>query len=276
MATPDVSVIITTYNTPRFLEYCLLGYGRQTVPDFELVIADDGSTDDTRELIEKFDRETPLSIKHVWQEDRGYRKCHILNKGIRASEGEYLIFADGDCIPHSMFVEDHLEARRPKTGFTSRRVKWGKQFTAGLTREYIASGAYESFDLRLIASFLRFDTKRLTRGVRITNGLVSPLINSHRKLLSGCSFSLERAAMEAINGFDEEYEGPGFGPDRDVHLRLESAGYTIRSLMYKALQYHMYHPEVRRPPKNRERYDRLLKERWIQCEKGLRTLSQVR
>jgi glycosyltransferase involved in cell wall biosynthesis len=273
MSTPDVSVIITTYNTPRFLEFCLLGYGRQTAPDFELVVADDGSTGETREVIERFSNDTGREIKHVWQEDRGYRKCHILNKGIRASTGRYLVFADGDCVPHSKFVEDHLAGRRDKTAVTSRRVKWGKRFTEGLTRQYIASGAYESFDLRLISSFLLFDTKRLTRGVRITNPPLSRLLNLHSKLLSGCSFSIDREGIEAINGFDEEYEGPGFGPDRDVHMRLETLGYRVGSLMYKALQYHMYHPEVRRPPQNRERYERLLQERWVQCRKGLRVLA---
>ena len=276
MATPDVSVIITTYNTPRFLEYCLLGYERQTVPDFELVVADDGSTAETRELIERFDRDTSMTLNHVWQEDRGYRKCRIQNKAIRASSGSYLIFADGDCVPHSKFVQDHLEGRLPKTALTSRRVKWGKQFTAGLTTEYIGSGAYEAFDMRLISSFVCLDTKRLTRGVRITNNRLSPLLNLRRKLLSGCSFSLAKEAMEAVNGFDEEYVGPGFGPDRDVHLRLEWAGYQVRSLMYKALQYHMYHPEVARPSKNKDRFDRLLQERWIQCEKGLKSLAQAR
>ena len=273
---PSLSVIITTYNTPHFLEYCLLGYSRQTISDFELIIADDGSTEETAAVIERYAAGRQGGIRHVWQEDHGYRKCHILNKGIRASAGEYLIFADGDCVPHSRFVQDHVECRAEKTALTSRRVKWGEEFSKTITKEYIASGAYETLDPRLLLSALRGDTRRISRGLRIENAFLNDLINRGEKLLSGCSFSLERVAMETINGFDEEYEGPGFGPDRDVDVRLNLAGYTVRPLLHKALQYHLHHLEVPRPPQNRERYDRLLQERWVQCQKGLQSLSDGR
>lgn len=94
-----LSVIITTYNSPVWLEKVLWGYSVQTHKDFEIVIGDDGSRDDTRETIDRLRKETGLTIKHIWQEDKGFRKCRILNKAILQADAPYLVFTDGDCIP---------------------------------------------------------------------------------------------------------------------------------------------------------------------------------
>ena len=75
----DTSVIITTYNNPAWLEKVLWSYTCQTRKDFEILIADDGSNDETRELIEAMRSQVPFPIRHVWQEDDGFRKCRILN-----------------------------------------------------------------------------------------------------------------------------------------------------------------------------------------------------
>jgi len=94
-----ISVIFTTYNSPRWLEKVLWGFDAQTDQDFEIVIADDGSREDTRQLIKRFARATDRPIQHIWQEDDGFQKCRILNKAIVAARGDYLILTDGDCIP---------------------------------------------------------------------------------------------------------------------------------------------------------------------------------
>ena len=86
----------------------LWGFLEQTHKDFEIVIADDGSGDETRQLVENIKKQAPVEIKHIWQQDDGFQKCRILNKAIMASEGNYLIFTDGDCIPRADFVEQHL------------------------------------------------------------------------------------------------------------------------------------------------------------------------
>ena len=96
---PSVSIIISTYNQPEWLQKVLWGYEQQTQTDFEIIIADDGSTEETKMLIESFQKKSSFSILHVWQEDHGFQKTKILNKAIVASKGEYLILTDGDCIP---------------------------------------------------------------------------------------------------------------------------------------------------------------------------------
>lgn len=101
------AVIISTYNSPYALEKVLWGYAAQTFRDFELIVADDGSSPATRCLIEHFDHEV-MPTRHVWHEDFGFRKCTILNRAIVAADVDYLILSDGDCIPRSNFVETHL------------------------------------------------------------------------------------------------------------------------------------------------------------------------
>ena len=109
------SVIFTTYNHPKWLEKTLLGFSVQSYRDFEIIVADDGSGPETSAVVERLVHEIDIPIQHLWQEDDGFQKCRILNKAILASRGEYLIFTDGDCIPHPDFVRNHVELAREKT-----------------------------------------------------------------------------------------------------------------------------------------------------------------
>src|SRR5437870_2084479 len=108
----QAAVIISTYNSPRMLERVLWGYAAQTFRKFELIVADDGSGAETRRVIEQFAAEA-MPVNHVWHPDRGFRKCVILNQAIAATEAEYLILTDGDCIPRVDFVATHLALREP-------------------------------------------------------------------------------------------------------------------------------------------------------------------
>ena len=107
----DTSIIISTYNNPEWLEKVLYGYNNQTYRFFEIVIADDGSDDRTRNLLKKLKEEVFYSIVHIWHEDDGFQKTRILNKAILACKTEYIIMSDGDCIPRKDFVEQHIKYR---------------------------------------------------------------------------------------------------------------------------------------------------------------------
>ena len=109
------SVIFTTYNHPKWLEKTLWGFAVQRYRDFEIIVADDGSGEETCQVIDTMQSQTDIPIRHVWQADDGFQKCRILNKAIVASQGEYLIFTDGDCIPHPDFVGNHVELARENT-----------------------------------------------------------------------------------------------------------------------------------------------------------------
>jgi glycosyltransferase involved in cell wall biosynthesis len=87
----------------------LWSYEVQTESDFEIIIADDGSTAETKVLIEHFKKISKRSIKHVWQEDNGFQKTKILNKAILEAASKYLIFTDSDCIARNGFVGTYLK-----------------------------------------------------------------------------------------------------------------------------------------------------------------------
>src|SRR5690554_8209479 len=107
-----VSVIFTSYNRPQSLQKLLWCFECQTHKNFEIVIADDGSQEATRELVQNFRENSHLRIQHIWHPDEGYQKCPILNKAIVASKADYLIFTDGDCIPRADFVAQHIQRRK--------------------------------------------------------------------------------------------------------------------------------------------------------------------
>jgi GT2 family glycosyltransferase len=86
--------------------------------------------------------------------------------------------------------------------------------------------------------------------------------------MKGCNYSLPRAALEAINGFDEAYEGYG-REDTDVELRLQNLGYRIKSMKGLALQYHVWHPRREFVPANDERLEEVRRTGRVRCERGL-------
>ena len=103
-----ISILLATYNWPQALKLCLESLATQTDRDFEIIIADDGSTDSTKQVIEQLKASYPVAIEHLWQEDQGFRKTLILNQAIAAAHGDYLIFLDGDCIVQPAVSYTHL------------------------------------------------------------------------------------------------------------------------------------------------------------------------
>ena len=104
-----ISVIVATYNWPSALRLSLQSLMRQTAHNFEIVVADDGSRNETRELIERLTKSSPVPIIHSWQEDIGFSLARSRNQAVLKSHGDYLIFVDGDCIVPKDFVASHLK-----------------------------------------------------------------------------------------------------------------------------------------------------------------------
>lgn len=122
MKAPGLSLIISFYNKLDYLKLILASLEAQTFSDFEVVISDDGSSDKVCRELEDIIRKSDFPIKHVWHEDKGWRKNMILNKSITASRGDYLVFIDGDCILHPRCLEEHFNARRKNRIIAGRRV----------------------------------------------------------------------------------------------------------------------------------------------------------
>lgn len=268
---PKASLFLATYEMPRHLELVCAALEGQSETDFEVLFCDDGSGDATRRVIEEFKALSGIRARHFWQEHLGFRKCRILNQAAREARGRTYIFLDGDCVPHRHFIRDHLRLQEPGRYLAGRRVELGRELSDALTPSQVKRGFFDRPGLRLLASAARGETEFLNRSLRIPFAPLRSALGMDRVAdLKGCNYSIPREALEAINGFDEEYEGYG-REDTDVELRLQHLGYRIKSLKGLALQFHVWHPRRDFTPANEDRLQELRRSRRVRCRKGLVT-----
>jgi glycosyltransferase involved in cell wall biosynthesis len=251
------SVIISFYNRVDYLKLVLAGFARQAFRSFEIIIADDGSSREVTNQVEILSGEIPFKLTHLWQEDRGFRKNKILNKSISASCSEYIVFIDGDCIPHSQFLKEHFENRKRGICFTGRRVNLSKKMTGLLTPLNVREGFLEDNKFRLISDGIFGKSFDIEKGFYFKNEFLRQYFNKKKRGLLGCNFSIHKEDLLKINGFDERYEAPSIGEDTDIQFRLEQTGTKINSLNNIAVQYHLYHKLQERPQKNIDLFNQM-------------------
>ncbi len=265
------SLLLATYEMPRHLKLVLAALQRQTFQDFEILLCDDGSGDETKKIVEAFRVTSKIPFTHFWQKNEGFRKCRILNQAIRESKGEILIFLDGDCVPDQHFIEDHVKMSEPGMFLAGRRVELGPKLSARLTPEKITLGYLDWPKPSLIWSNLKKDSKNLNRTIRFTNPILRKILKmDHVDDLKGCNFSTLRTDMFLINGFDEAYEGYG-REDTDVEIRLKNLGLQMKSLKGLALQYHVWHERRGFTPVNDALLQDAILSKKIRCKKGLQS-----
>ncbi len=240
-----LSVIITTYNSPKWLEKVLWGYSAQSHQDFEIIIGDDGSTDQTRELIDQMRETTCMTIKHIWQQDKDFRKCRILNKSILAVESNYVVFTDGDCIPRSDFLTVHAREARRGNYLSGGYHKLPMSTSEAITKNDILSG--RCFELKwLKAHGLKSSLKNTkltatTFSAQILNRLTPTACN-----FKGSNGSVWLKDIIAINGFDERM--PWGGLDREFGVRLINSGVKPKHVRYNAIVLHLDHKRGYKDP----------------------------
>lgn len=226
----SVAVVISTYNSPDFLRLCLHSLCRQTRKPDEVVVADDGSTAGTREAIAKFNDLLP--VKHIWQEDKGFRKAMAMNKAFAVCKSEYIIQIDGDIIMERHFVEDHLNEARHGFYLNGSRAKFDKE-----TTEYLKS--VENVTPHFYSKGLR----RRTNAMRVP--FLTPLFYDYAKNRKdrGCNMSFWRSDLYAVNGYDNGMVGYGT-EDIDLPARLRRLGVKKRFVKFKAIEFHLFHNEA--------------------------------
>ena len=251
-----VSLVISSYNWKEALRLCLLSVTRQTVLPFEVIIADDGSTDGTKEVVDSFQRHSPFPIKYVWHEDQGWRKCVILNKAFALCQGDYVIEIDGDIILHSCFIQDHLSEALPGYYLLGSRAKMNEN----LSNKLLRSGNYH----------LSLFTRGIKRKINILRlPWLTPSFCNHNSE-RGCNVSFWRKDILNVNGYDESFVGYGY-EDIDLFARLSRNGVKRRFVKFKAIEYHVFHQgtPLDRLDANRYIYDNNNQDQIIKCTRGL-------
>ncbi len=240
-----VSIIFTTYNAPRWLEKVLWGYSVQTHKDFEIIVADDGSGPETREVIDNVRTETGLDIQHLWHEDDGFRKCEILNKAILAAKYDYLIFSDGDCIPRKDFVEEHAINAEPGKFLTGSCIRLPMSTSETITKDDILSN--RCFDWGwLTAHGLPSTRKNIKlKAQKRWAGLLNR-ITTARTNFTGGNASAWKKDILAVNGFDQRMQWGGL--DREIGVRLKNLGVKGKHIRYNAHIIHLEHARGYKDP----------------------------
>ncbi|PWD99424.1 glycosyltransferase [Marinilabilia rubra] len=237
----NASIIISFYNDFSTLKTLLEAFEKQSEPNFEVVIADDGSKEEVVSQIKQIINCYPFRIQHVWQEDSGFRKTRILNKAIVASKSDYLVFIDGDCIPHKHFVKDHLVFRSPDIIIAGRRVNISESLKQHFLKEQIKEKSPLLFFLRLIWDSITGKTRDIEKGIRVPIKFINKKFGKFNRGILGANFSLYKSALIEINGFDMRYEKPFVGEDTDLEYRLRLTGKKVFSPRFRAVQYHFIH-----------------------------------
>lgn len=250
---PTVGVVFTTYNRPHDLERVLAGYARQTHRDFEIVIADDGSGDETRSCIASARDRWDLDIRHVWHEDIGFRKCRILNRAIVETDADYLIFTDGDCIPHPDFVSGHVSLARPGEFISGGCIRLRESATRAIVADDVLEGRVFDHSWLKARGESPLNLRKLSLSAEPWRAVMNTLTTT-KPTWNGHNSSTWRDEVLAVKGFDERL-GYG-GLDREFGERLERCGMKGIQARYSLICLHLDHP---RPYRAREIMDANLK-----------------
>lgn len=232
---PSCSLIITTYNTPDYLRLCLQSVLKQQIMPSEVLIADDGSTDETKQVINEIAATSPVPIIHVWQPDEGFRAGAIRNKAIAKSSGEYIIDIDGDVLLHKYFIRDHLCFAQHGTLIAGSRVL----LTPAFTEKYKNGKTH-------FPSFYSAAVKNRIYAVHCLplaklNYCIRRSKHSYLYVMS-CNMAFWKDDVLRINGYNEAFRGWG-KEDNDLALRFMNNNVKLRFLQYHAIIFHLYHPE---------------------------------
>lgn len=243
MNTPRLTLIISFYNKIDLLRVVLESVALQTMHDFEVVIADDGSRPEVVNAIKALQGQYTFPLFHVWHEDKGWRKNSILNQAVVASHSEYLVFIDGDCVLEPHFLEEHYAARKRGEVVTGRRVLLTPKTTGYILSKPLTPHRLGiSLFWRLLGETLLHRQKtQMEQMIRLPKWLRRLFIRERARFILGCNFSLYKDDLLRVNGFDERFVYPGYGEDIDLWLRLQRLGIRAMSRKGQLVQFHCYH-----------------------------------
>jgi glycosyltransferase involved in cell wall biosynthesis len=238
-----VSVLITTYNDPYRLEKTLAHYLIQKPQPFEILICDDGSKVETKNLVDSFIKKSRTPMIHVYQEDHGWDVSGIRNLGTIQSSGDYVIITDGDCVPHPRFIHDHMQAAEPGYFVFGPRAHVLKEHIDGFsTRPDVRFKYILGKKMANRRSAIRNPFEKPEIRERASFSAIEPLAS----LCIGCNFAIWKHDLVAVNGFEESFQA--WGPeDAECAARLLNKGLKLKKYQQKCVVYHLNHGENSKP-----------------------------
>jgi glycosyltransferase involved in cell wall biosynthesis len=256
MADFDISLLITTYNWEDALARVLKSVAEQTLLPKEVIVADDGSKEPTRLVVNEFQKWFPVPLIHSWQEDKGFRLAASRNRAIAASSSEYLIMIDGDMVLDKKFIASHKKFARKNSFVTGSRVMLCETRSKAIIKNE--------------ASLPHFFSKGISSRFNTINCPMLSNVCSGFKGTKSCNMALWKEDAIRINGFNSDFEGWG-AEDTDFARRLMNSGVVRRKFKFGGVAYHLYHKKNDRSSflNNREILSHSINEKIIRCENGL-------
>lgn len=263
-----IAVVVTTYNRPDALAAVLAGYADQTDSGFVLIVADDGSTADTAELVQRFAARAPFEVSRVWQDDQGFRAAAIRNKAAAKTNADYIVFSDGDCVPSRTLVHQHRRLAEPGWFLSGNRVLLSQGFTARVLAEQLPIQDWSW--ARWMRARGRGEANRVMPLLRLPDGLWRRGHAREWRGVKTCNLSVWREDLLRVNGLDESYSGWGL-EDSDFVIRLLHAGVRNKNARFAAPVFHLWHAgnDRSRLPANQKRLDELLRSKRVRAVLGI-------
>lgn len=256
------SLIISTYNWPQALQLCLLSVQQQSVLPNEIIIADDGSSADTQQVIDLMQNNFPVRLVHIWQKDEGFQLSKIRNKAIAAASYDYVIQVDGDLVLHKHFIKDHIQLSKRGSFITGSRVLMNKQLSQKLielsmTRISLFEPGLANLSNRFYISWLRMYLADRYKPKDIFS-------------LRGCNMAFWKDDLIRVNGYNEDFQGWG-KEDNEIAARLLNSGLQKRTIKFGGIVFHIYHPEVDRSRylENQKQLNHTINHKLVYCDRGI-------
>lgn len=257
-----LALVITTYERPDALAAVLTSVARQTAPPAEIIIANDGSGEATRFVIDGFTRASFVPVRTVSQPHEGFRVARLRNLAISSTSTDYIVFVDGDMLLHPEFIADHVRCARRGCFVQGVRARADAALTRRLLDDPAMPVEFSTPGLGYLRrAYLLYAPAVSPLARRIGNGLVS---------IKSCNQGFWRRDLLRVNGFNEAFEG--WGPeDKELCARLEHSGVRRQTLLFGGIAVHLDHPPAARDAlaANLALLEATIKERKIRCERGL-------
>lgn len=254
------TLIITTYNWHEALKLSLDSALNQTHLPNEIIIADDGSTYQTKELIKKIAKESKVKIIHSWQEDNGFRASSSRNLAFSKSNSDYIIYIDGDMILDNNFIADHLNCASKNFYIQGSRVLLSSSYTKKTLKNKI-------FKKPNIFS-KKFRNKLNSLRIPLLSKIVCNKSTQKQKGIKSCNFSFYKEDFIAVNGFNENLVTWG-REDSELITRMYNNGIHRKNLKFSGIQYHLYHKEGNSNSFNDEILQEAIEKKLTWCNNGL-------